>query len=159
MQRIGFLDYQLLSAAPTGFILLSDQHLYGKFPLFRHAELQQREERGRICASGDIRPLLSADFSKTSMVCPYTNGYWKRNGKESWKTYSTPKCESLKFVTDTDSTPCRISPTFVKTLSEIPHALYARKQPAVRKSGKYNKQPHPTNVPISCTMRTYWLAY
>ncbi len=39
------------------------------------------------------------------------------------KTYSTPKCESLKSVTDTDSTPCRISPTFVKTLSEIPHAL------------------------------------
>ena len=54
MQRTGFLDYQLLSAAPTGFILLSDQHLYGKFPLFRHAELQQREERGRICASGRI---------------------------------------------------------------------------------------------------------
>lgn len=54
MQRTGFLDYQLLSAAPTEFILLSDQHLYGKFPLFRHAELQQREERGRICASGRI---------------------------------------------------------------------------------------------------------
>ena len=42
------------SAAPTEFILLSDQHLYGKFPLFRHAELQQGEERGRICASGRI---------------------------------------------------------------------------------------------------------
>ena len=69
------------------------------------------------------------------------------------------KMRITESVTDTDSTPCRISPTFVKTLSEIPHALYARKQPAVRKSGKYNKQPHPTNVPISCTMRTYWLAY
>ena len=69
------------------------------------------------------------------------------------------KMRITESVTDTDSTPCRISPTFVKTLSEIPHALYARKQPAVRKSGKYNKQPHPTNVPISCTMRAYWLAY
>lgn len=63
---------------------------------------------------------------KTSMVCPYTNGYWKRNGKESWKTCSTPKCESLKSVTDTDSTPCRISHTSVKTLLAIPHALYAK---------------------------------
>ena len=96
---------------------------------------------------------------KNSLVCPYTNGYWKRNGKEFWKTCSTPKCESLKSVTDTDSTPCRISHTSVKTLSAIPHALYAKKQPAVRKSGKYNKQSHPTNVPISCTMRAYWLAY
>ena len=107
----------------------------------------------------DIRPLLSADYSKTSMVCPYTNGYWKRNGKESWKTYSTPKCESLKSVTDTDSTLCLISHTSVKTLLAIPHALYAKKQPAVRKSERYNKQSHPTNVPISCTMRAYWLAY
>ena len=83
----------------------------------------------------------------------------KETGRNPGRPAITPKCESLKSVTDTDSTPCRISPTFVKTLSEIPHALYARKQPAVRKSGKYNKQPHPTNVPISCTMRTYWLAY
>ena len=58
-----------------------------------------------------------------------------------------------------DKAPCRISHTSVKTLSAIPHALYAKKQPAVRKSGKYNKQSHPTNVPISCTMRAYWLAY
>lgn len=75
------------------------------------------------------------------------------------ETCNTPKCESLKSVTDTDSTPCRISHTSVKTLSAIPHALYAKKQPAVRKSERYNKQSHPTNVPISCTMHIYWLAY
>ena len=83
----------------------------------------------------------------------------EKKREEFWKTCSTPKCESLKSVTDTDSTLCLISHTSVKTLLAIPHALYAKKQPAVRKSGKYNKQPHPTNVPISCTMRTYWLAY
>ena len=110
-----------------------------------------------IRTNGSIE--LSVDNVFNICQCQYTNGYWKRNGKESWKTCNTAKCESLKSVTNTDSTPCHISHTSVKTLLAIPHALYAKKQPAVRKSERYNKQSHPTNLPISCTMRTYWLAY
>ena len=53
-KELVFLITNFYPLPPTEFILLSDQHLYGKFPLFRHAELQQREERGRICASGRI---------------------------------------------------------------------------------------------------------
>ena len=71
-----------------------------------------------------IRPLLSAGFSKTSMVCPYTNGYWKRNARASSKTCNTPKCASQKSATDTDSTPCPTFAHFCKdSFGDTPRAL------------------------------------
>ena len=44
-----YLDEQM----PCG-AFISDQHLYGKFPLFRHAELRKGEKRRGICTPGRL---------------------------------------------------------------------------------------------------------
>ena len=49
MPGIGIHIDMLLSATPNQYILLPHQHLYGKLPIFRHAELRQGEECGRVC--------------------------------------------------------------------------------------------------------------
>ena len=46
MPGIGIHIDMLLSATPNQYILLPHQHLYGKLPIFRHAELRQGEECG-----------------------------------------------------------------------------------------------------------------
>ncbi len=127
---IGIPDYQFLSATSIKDFLLPDQYLYGELPILRDTKLQQREERGRICTSGRLYDhYFPPTFQKPLWCARIRMDTGERNGKESSKTYSTPKCGLLKFATGYGFTPCRNLPTFVKTLLATPHAPYARKQP------------------------------
>ena len=83
MPGIGIHIDMLLSATPNQYILLPHQHLYGKLPIFRHAELRQGEECGRVCPPRWIyhHHPHSAVCLKICMGSRSMNGFWTRNVK------------------------------------------------------------------------------